>query len=153
MNDVAKARLLELIKSRALTRREVTLASGQGSNFYVDGKMVLFHGESATLLGDALREVTVDLQLDALGGPDVGALPMATAAVMAYHRHGGKTVEGFFVRKEAKQHGLQKRIEGSLRPGWRVAVVEDVMTTGSSALGAVKAVQEAGATVAVVICM
>ena len=150
--DAAKRRLLELIKERARVFREVTLASGQASTYYIDGKMVLLASEAAALIGEVLWTMTRDLHLDAIGGPEVGAIPMATAAVLHYHRT-GQRLEGFFVRKETKAHGMQKRIEGLFRPGFRVAVVEDVMTTGSSSLQAIEAVQAAGGQVEAVICL
>lgn len=147
-----RARLLELLKQRALIFREVTLASGQKSHFYIDGKMILMSSESTPLIADLLYDLTADWNLDAVGGPEIGALPLATAAVYRYHL-AGRRLEGFCVRKEIKTHGTQKRIEGRLEPGWRVAVVEDVMTTGSSVLGAIEAVREAGAEIVGVICL
>jgi orotate phosphoribosyltransferase len=152
MSDAAKQRLLELVKERSVIHKAVTLASGKSSSFYIDGKMVLMASESAALIGELLYTMTRDLRLDAIGGPEVGAIPMATAAVVRYHQ-AGKPMEGFFVRKEAKQHGTQKQIEGKLLPGNRVAVVEDVMTTGGSVAQAIEAVRRAGATVEVVIAL
>jgi orotate phosphoribosyltransferase len=151
MSD-ARQRFLELVKSRAVVHKTVTLASGQTSNYYIDGRMVLMHGESATLLGELVYQTTKDLGLQAIGGPETGALPMATAAAMRYHQ-AGVPMEGFFVRKDAKQHGLQKRIEGGFPEKGRVAIVEDVMTTGKSALGAIQAVQDAGAQIVAVVCI
>src|SRR5205085_9454016 len=104
------------------------------------------------LLGDALYEATKDFDIQAIGGLEVGALPMAAAAVVHYHQ-AGRTLEGFFVRKQAKEHGSKERIEGVLEPGWRVAIVDDVLTTGGSALEAVKTVEERGAIVAAVVCI
>ena len=152
MNDITKRRLLELVKERSVIRQQVKLSSGQSSGFYVDGKMVLMSAESATLIGEVLYAMTKDLNLDAIGGPEVGAIPMATAAAIRYHQV-GQPMEGFFVRKEAKAHGTQKIIEGRLLPGNRVAIVEDVMTTGGSVTQAITAVREAGATIAVVIAL
>jgi orotate phosphoribosyltransferase len=148
----AKRRLLELVKQRSVIYGEVTLASGQKSHYYIDGKMSLLGSEPAALLGEVLYEMTRGLNLDAVGGPEVGAIPMATAAVIHYHRQ-GRTLEGFFVRKEVKAHGTQKRIEGAFRPGYRVAVLEDVMTTGGSSLGTIEAVRAAGGTIEAVICL
>ncbi len=152
MNETAKARLLALVKQRSVIHQQVKLASGQSSSFYIDGKMVLLGGESASLIGEVLYAMTEDLNLDAIGGPEVGAIPMATAAAMRYHQ-AGRHMEGFFVRKEAKSHGTQKRIEGKLLPGYRAAIVEDVMTTGGSVADAITAVQQAGASIAVVIAL
>jgi orotate phosphoribosyltransferase len=152
MNPAHRQRLLDLINQRAVVRKTVTLASGQTSPYYLDGRMVFLHGESARLIGDAFYHATQDLSIDAVGGPEVGALPLTVATTMRYHE-AGRSVEGFFVRKETKTHGLQKRIEGALQPGWRVAVVEDVMTTGGSAVSAIDAIREAGANIVCVLCL
>jgi orotate phosphoribosyltransferase len=152
MIEASKARLLQLLKERALIFRKVTLSSGESSNYYIDGKMVLMHGESAALIGDILYELTRELNLDAIGGPEIGAIPMATAAVLRYHQAGHK-MEGFSVRKEVKQHGTQKRIEGRFQPGFRVAIVEDVMTQGTSALQAIEGVRQAEGKIERVICL
>jgi orotate phosphoribosyltransferase len=150
MTSPARQRLRELVQERAVVRGEVTLASGQKSSYYIDGRMVLMASEAAALIGEVLYDLTKDLNLNAIGGPAVGAIPMATAAVIRYHQ-AGRPMEGFFVRREAKAYGMQKLIEGRLRPGDRVALVEDVLTTGGSVAQAVEAVRQAGATIEVVI--
>lgn len=152
MTPNARARLLQLIEARALLRGDITLASGKKSSYYIDGKMILVSSESSALIGELLYEMTRELKLDAIGGPEVGAIPMATAAAIHYHRM-GQSMEGFFVRKDVKAHGTQKKIEGKFKPGYRVAIVEDVMTTGGSLLQAVDTVAEAGGKVEVVICI
>jgi orotate phosphoribosyltransferase len=152
MAEASRARLLELFRSRALLFGNFRLASGKESPYYVNSKRALFHSECAALLGDALFEATKDLDIQALGGLEVGALPMATAAVIRYHQ-AGRALEGFFVRKQAKEHGSKERVEGVLEPGWRVAIVDDVLTTGSSALQAVEVVEAAGAQVVAVVCI
>ena len=81
---------------------------------------MLFHSQSVALLGEAIWDVTKDLNIQAVGGLEVGAIPMAAAAVLAYHQH-GRTLEGFFVRKQTKNHGSRQRIEGVLPAGARVA--------------------------------
>lgn len=148
----ARSRLIELFRSRALLLGKFVLASGKESTYYINSKKALFHSECAALLGDALFEATRDLNIQAIGGLEVGALPMATAAVIRYHQ-AGRVLEGFFVRKQAKDHGSKERVEGVLEPGWRVAVVDDVLTTGTSALEAVRAVEERGAQVVAIICI
>ena len=151
MTDV-RARLLDLFKTRAVAFGDFTLASGQKSSYYINSKKVLFHSEAAWLLCEMLWQATSDLDITAVGGLEVGAIPMAAVTVMRYHDH-GRALEGFFVRKQAKEHGSQTRIEGDLKPGDRVAVLDDVLTTGQSALKAVKAVEAAGAVVARVVCI
>jgi orotate phosphoribosyltransferase len=148
----ARARLLELFKNRAVKFGEFTLASGQKSSFYINSKDVLFHSEAAWLLGELIWQATQDLDIQAVGGLEVGAIPMATAAVMRYHDH-GRSLEGFFVRKQAKEHGSKAQFEGTLKRGDRVAILDDVLTTGESALRAVKAVEEAGGKVLRVVCI
>ena len=147
-----RSRLLDLFTARAVAVGDFTLASGQKSRYYVNSKKVLFHGEAIALLGELLYEATHDLAIHAIGGLEIGAIPMATAAVLRY-RQAGKTIEGFFVRKQVKGHGSQERIEGQVNRGDRVAVVDDVLTTGESVVQAIEAVEERGATVARVVCI
>src|SRR5215216_1279644 len=137
MNDVSRRRILDLVKSRAVSFGRFTLASGKTSSYYINSKKVLFHSESAALLGEALWDLTRDLDVQAVGGLEVGAIPLATACVMRYHQE-GRPLEGFFVRKQPKGHGSQERVEGVLPPGANVAIVDDVLTTGGSALQAVQ---------------
>jgi orotate phosphoribosyltransferase len=152
MTNQARARLLELFKSRAVSFGQFTLASGQTSTYYINSKKALFSGEVVALVGDALWDLTKDLNIQAVGGLEVGAIPMATAAAMRYHQE-GRTLEGFFVRKQIKEHGSRDRIEGVVKPGFRVAVVDDVFTQGASVSQAITEVEKLGAEVAAVICI
>lgn len=152
MSDQPRARLLELFQARALTYGQFTLASGKTSTYYINSKKALFHSEVVWLLGEVLWDMTRDLQIQALGGLEVGAIPMAAAAALKYHQE-GRLLEGFFVRKQVKEHGTQERIEGAVQPGFRVAVVDDVFTQGTSVLQAINAVEQRGAKVAAVICI
>jgi orotate phosphoribosyltransferase len=151
-----EARLLELLKERSFRRappgQPFRLASGATSDYFIDGKMTAVHGEGAFLIGEVLYEWTRDIEFDAIGGLQVGAVPLVTAAVIACHRH-GRPVEGFWVRAEAKDHGTQKRIEGGLRQGARVVIVDDVFTKGGSSLKAVEAAREAGCEVVLVLAL
>jgi orotate phosphoribosyltransferase len=147
-----EAQLLRLIRDRAFRRGTFRLASGGTSDYYIDGKMIEVFSESAHLIGEVLYEHTQALGADAIGGLEAGAIPLATAAVISYHLH-GRRMEGFWVRDEVKRHGTQKRIEGNLRPGWRVVVVDDVVTQGGSSLKAVQAVREAGCEVVLVLAL
>lgn len=151
MTDHRK-RLLEVFKERAFSSGKFTLASGKESNYYINSKKAIFHSEAVWLLAEVLFEQCQGLDIDAAGGLEVGAIPMAAILAQRFHQ-AGKTLEGFFVRKEAKKHGSQERIEGVLKPGMRVAVLDDVLTTGGSVLQAIGEIEKAGASVAAVLCI
>src|ERR1043166_6515499 len=113
MTSASRQRLLELFRARAFSFGTFRLASGKESSYYVNSKKALFHSEAATLLGEAFFDLTQDLDVQAVGGREGGALPLTTACVMRYHA-AGKNMEGFFVRKQAKEHGSKERVEGVL---------------------------------------
>src|ERR1700730_6392698 len=152
MAESSRHRLLEILKTRAFSFGRFKLASGKESTYYINSKKALFHSEAVALLGEALWDLTKDLNMQAIAGLEAGAIPMATAAVLRYHQE-GKELEGFFVRKQAKGHGSQERIEGVGPPGARVAVVDDVLTTGGSVLQAIEELERVEAKVAVVVCI
>jgi orotate phosphoribosyltransferase len=152
MSSEAHERLRELFKERAFVFGRFTLVSGKESTYYINSKKAIFNSEAVGLLGEQLWEMTKELNLQAAGGLEVGAIPLAVAMAARYHQE-GRPLEGFFVRKQAKAHGSRERIEGVLQPGWRVAVLEDVLTTGGSVMQAVTEVELAGAHVAAVICI
>jgi orotate phosphoribosyltransferase len=149
----AEAELLRLLKERSLrTDGPFKLASGETSSYYIDARTTVISSAGAHAIGEVLYERTKDLGIHAIGGLAVGAVPLATAAVVAYHRH-GRAMEGFWVRDKLKDHGTQKLIEGRLAGGMKVAVVDDVFTKGQSALKAVQAVREAGCEVVAVLAL
>lgn len=145
-----RARLLELFKARAVSFGRFILASGKESTYYINSKKAIFNSEALFLLGELLWQQTRDWNVQAIGGLEMGAIPMATAAAVRYHQE-GRAIEAFVVRKQAKGHGSQERIEGLLRPGFRVAMVDDVLTTGHSVAQAIAEVERIGATVVTVI--
>src|SRR5262245_18318917 len=147
-----EAALLRLLQERSFRQGSFKLASGETSDFYIDGRMTVVHSAGAALIGDVLFDRTKDLGIDAIGGLEVGAVPLATAAVISYHRH-GRAMEGFWVRNKVKEHGTQKEIEGGIKPGMRASVVDDVFTKGQSALKAVEAVRRTGCEVVIVLCV
>src|SRR6266849_710186 len=146
MSEQSRARLLELFKARAVSFGRFTLSSGRESSFYINSKKAFPNSEVAVLRGDFLWDLPQDLDIQAIGGLEIGAIPMAAAAVVRYHEQ-GRLLEGFFVRKQAKSHGSQERVEGVLQAGDRAAVIEDVITTGESVVQAVAEVERAGAQV------
>ncbi len=147
--------LLDLILEVSFERRKVVLSSGKQSDFYLDLRQTLMRPRGVCLAG---RLVLETLQrgpsVDAVGGMAVGAVPLGSA-VLAAAAADARSADllGFFVRKEAKKHGLGKRIEGAFRGGQTVALLEDTTTTGGSTLEALDAVHDAGGKVARVICL
>jgi orotate phosphoribosyltransferase len=148
----AETRLLQLLKERAFKRGTFQLASGGVSDYYIDGRMAEVYSEAAYLVGETLYEHTKEIPFDAIGGLAVGAVPLTTAAVISYHLH-GKKLEGFWVRDKAKAHGMQKLVEGNLKPGARVVIVDDVITKGQSAVKAVQEVKNMGCEVVLVLAL
>jgi orotate phosphoribosyltransferase len=147
-----ETQLLQILQERSFQRGTFRLASGGASDYYIDGRMSAVFSEAAYLIGEVLYERTKDLHIDAIGGMEVGAVPLTTAAVISYHLHGRK-MEGFWVRSKLKEHGTQKRIEGRLAPGARVVVVEDVFTKGTSAATAVEEVRKLDCEVVAVLAL
>jgi orotate phosphoribosyltransferase len=144
-------RLIELIRERSFGRRRVVLASGRESDFYFDMKPTMFHPEGASLLAKMILARLDGLDVDFVGGLEMGAVPLI-ASVAAFSHDRGKPISGFFVRKAVKDHGTKKRIEGPASlAGKRVAILEDVTTTGGSAIQAVDVAREAGAEVLLVL--
>jgi orotate phosphoribosyltransferase len=144
--------LFQLLQDRSFQLGTFRLASGATSDYYIDGKMVEAFSESAHLIGEVLYERTKDLPIDAIGGLEIGAVPLTTAAVISYHLH-GKKMEGFWVRDKAKGHGTRKVVEGNLKPGSRVVILDDVITTGGSSGKAIKEVKELGCEVVRVLAL
>jgi orotate phosphoribosyltransferase len=141
-----RADLLAEIKAKGIIHGEVTLSSGQQANWYIDLRRVLLDGVAAPLAGRVMLDLTEHLSFSAVGGLTLGADPVA-AAMMHAAAGRARPVNAFIVRKEAKAHGLQRRIEGPDVAGQRVLAVEDTSTTGKSVLQAVDALTEAGAEV------
>jgi orotate phosphoribosyltransferase len=148
----AEAQLFQFLKDRSFRRGQFRLASGAMSGYYIDGKATEVFSEAAFLIGEVLYERTRELPCDAIGGLEVGAVPLTTAAVISYHLHGRK-MEGFWVRDKVKDHGTRKLVEGTLQPGWRVVIVDDVITSGGSSAKAIKEVQEMGCQVIQVLAL
>jgi orotate phosphoribosyltransferase len=147
--------LRRLIVELCVERREVTLSSGKKSDFYLDLRRLLMRPRGLRLAGEmTLGTLMRGPWVDAVGGMAVGAVPLVAAVLSAAAHHDpAPKLVGFFVRKEAKKHGLGNRLEGAFVPGQTVALVEDTTTTGGSTLDALDAVTEAGGKVARVLCL
>lgn len=141
-----RERLLDLLRARSLTRGDFVLSSGARSDYYIDGRLTTMSGEGQVVLG----EVGLDMldaagwEPGAVGGLTLGADPVAYAIAHAAARR-GRRLDAFTVRKEAKEHGAGRLVEGPVREGQDVVVVEDVLSTGGSALRAADAIEEFGA--------
>ncbi|UED85003.1 orotate phosphoribosyltransferase [Streptomyces profundus] len=145
----ARAQLLQQIKNKAVVHGKVILSSGQETDRYLDLRRVALDGEAAPLVGEAMLDLTGDLDYEAVGGLTMGADPVAAAMLHAAAAR-GERLDAFVVRKVGKAHGLQRRIEGPDVAGRRVLALEDTSTTGNSVLTAVEALREAGAEVVAV---
>ena len=152
----SRARLADIIFKRSFGRGEITLASGRKSNFYFNLKPTMLDPEGAALLAELTLDALAGERIDYVGGLEMGAVPIAGAiAQLSFIR--GKPIAAFFVRKKPKEHGAKLSVEG-LAPGEslkgkRVVVVEDVTTTGGSAMKAVEVVRDAGGEIAMVFTM
>lgn len=147
--DEARETLLEQLREHALVLGEVTLTSGQTAQYYVDAKRALLRPPAFRAVGQLLAAEAGWRAASAVGGLTMGADPLATAAIGA---PGGEDLVAFLVRKERKEHGLQRWIEGPvLETGSRCLVVEDVVTTGGSTVRAIERILEEGLAVAGVV--
>lgn len=150
----ARARLKEIIAKRSFGLGEVTLASGRKSHFYFNLKPTMLDPEGAALLAQLALEALAKENLDAIGGLEMGAVPIS-GAVAAMSWISGRPLPNFFVRKKPKEHGAKLLVEGLVKgeslSGKNVAIVEDVTTTGESALKAANAAQESGARVGLIL--
>ncbi len=147
-----KKRLLEIIKQKSLLTEggPFKLASGAVSDYYLDMKPTTFDPEGANLVADIVYGMlSGDHDVHAIGGLEVGAVPIIVGVCM--RSWGQRPITGFVVRKEKKGHGTNKLIDGNFQPKTTVILFEDVTTKGSSAMQAVRAVRQQGATVKKVI--
>jgi orotate phosphoribosyltransferase len=135
-----RRRLLEILHQRSFRTGHFTLTSGKTSNYYIDVRAASTHHEGAALIGDLLLEIIKEVGgADVIAGMELGAIPVAMAAV-ARAGDAGLKVDALLVRKEAKGHGAGKRVEGEIRPGLRVLIVDDVVTTAGSTIKTIDAV-------------
>jgi orotate phosphoribosyltransferase len=153
MNKIAiRTRAFQVIKERSFKFGNFALSSGEKSNYYLDMKPTMFHPEGVSLVAQLVFLRAAELKADYVGGLEMGAVPLIAPICMLSYQD-GRCLSGFFVRKQAKDHGTQKLVEvpaGDLR-GKRVVILDDVTTTGDSAMQAAKAAQGEGASVILVL--
>ncbi len=150
MASGARARLLELLKTLAFERRRVVLTSGRESDFFIDCKQAVLTAEGHAAVGDVLLEILPALgPTAAVAGVELGGCPLASAVALTSFLRGAP-LDAIYVRKEAKEHGSKRLLEGTNRlpAGARVALVEDVVTTGGSTLSAAEKLRQGGYEVA-----
>jgi orotate phosphoribosyltransferase len=144
--------LFLLLKERAFRRGRIVLASGRESDFYFDMKPAMLDPDGVALMVELILQEIQDVKADCVGGLEMGAVPLIAPVAMRSPDF-GRRLPGFFVRKAVKDHGTKKRVDGADIAGKTVIILEDVTTTGGSAMDAVRAVEEAGAKVALVLAI
>jgi orotate phosphoribosyltransferase len=150
----SRARLFEIIRDRSFGYGEIKLASGRTSHFYFNLKPTMLDAEGAALLAELTLDALTAERIDYVGGLEMGAVPIAGAiAQLSFLK--GTPISAFFVRKKPKEHGAKLTVEGLTKTeslvGKRVVIVEDVTTTGGSAIKACEVVREAGGEIAFVL--
>lgn len=144
--ETARARLFELLRTRAFERKRVVLASGRESDFFIDCKQAVLSAEGHALVGEEMLDALSQLpRCVAVAGVELGGCPLASAVALTSFRR-GTSLDAIYVRKDAKDHGSRRLIEGNTRlpAGASVALLEDVITTGGSTLRAASRLRDAG---------
>ncbi|HYC56372.1 MAG TPA: orotate phosphoribosyltransferase [Candidatus Binatia bacterium] len=150
MSAANAAALPRLIAQLSYRKGVFRLASGRESDFYVDVKQTVFRAEGARLVGEMLCDRLIEHGITLVGGMAVGAVPLVSLALSAAAGR-GYALDGFFVRKDVKDHGTAQRLDGRFRADAKIALLEDVVTTGGSTLAAIDAVEAAGGKVALIV--
>lgn len=135
--------LISLVREHALRFGTFTLASGKTASYYLDCRQITLHPQGANQIGAGMLEILKTNMPDCVGGMAIGADPI-TASIVVHAGQQNLPLLGFMVRKEAKQHGMGRQVEGPVKPGMNCVIVEDVITSGGSALQAAKAAKEFG---------
>ena len=151
--EKARPELLELLRTLSFRRGQVVLASGKTSDFFIDCKQTVLTARGHQLVGelmvDALRHLP---SCDAVAGVVLGGCPLASAVSLTSQLR-SRPLPALYVRKEAKDHGTRRLVEGAVTPGMKVVMLEDVITTGGSTLAAVETLRQAGAEVVGVVVL
>jgi orotate phosphoribosyltransferase len=152
---VSRARLLDLLRERSFERKKVLLASGRESDFFIDCKQAVLTAEGHALVGEVMLDAVARWPgCVAVAGVELGGCPLASAVALTSFR-GGRPLDAIYVRKDAKEHGSRRTLEGNTRLalGARVALLEDVVTTGGSTLKAAAKLRDAGYVIAGVVAL
>lgn len=147
-----KAELAALIRNSGIIIKDVTLSSGEKSKFYYDIKSVVLNPKGCYLIGKLLIDIISNLKAKSIGGLEVGAIPVATIITReSYDNPNIIDLNGFFVRKSAKKHGLEKEIEGNIIEP--IVIVDDVITTGKSVLQTIEKISKRNLKISSVVCV
>jgi orotate phosphoribosyltransferase len=146
----ARETLVAELREHALVIGEVTLSSGQRAEYYVDARRALLRPGGFLAAGELIAAAANERGARAVGGPVMAAIPLACAAIAV---PAGRDLVGFFVRKERKDHGLQRMVEGPVEAGTKVFVVEDTVTTGGSVVAAIERIRDEGLEIAGALCV
>jgi orotate phosphoribosyltransferase len=150
-----RERLLELLRDRSFERKKVILASGRESDFFIDCKQTVLTAEGHALAGELMLDAALAAgPFDAVAGVELGGCPLASAASLTSFLR-GTPKDAVYVRKEVKDHGSKRQLEGNTRlpPGASLVILEDVTTTGGSTLAAVAKLRDAGYAVSSVVAL
>ncbi|MDE2028869.1 MAG: orotate phosphoribosyltransferase [Candidatus Omnitrophica bacterium] len=151
--DTERAELFRLLKSQAFFRGKFTLSSGKESDFYLDARLVTLSAPGAYLTARLMLDMIKDDQLDAIGGPTLGADPMVGAVASLSHQQ-GRPLNTFIIRKQPKAHGKQQQVEGPLlKEGGSVVIIDDVATTGKAFVESIEVLQKMNIKIKKAICV
>ena len=135
--------MIDLLRERSLKTGDFTLVSGQKSSYYLDGKQITLHSTGLRMICEGLLEMLEGVPFDAIGGMSIGADPII-GGVLAVAAEQGRQLDGFLIRKEAKGHGTDRFVEGPVKKGASVVIIDDVITTGGSSMLAIRRIEEFG---------
>jgi orotate phosphoribosyltransferase len=155
MADDIRERLISLLLEKSFGYSEeatIKLASGKMSNYYIDCRKTTYSPEGQYLVGNIIFEMIKDQKIDAIGGLTMGADPISCSVAFASHIN-KRDIGSFAIRKERKEHGMQRQVEGNVKEGDRVVIIDDVITTGGSTVKAIEAARREGLDIVKVIVL